>query len=102
MWFSEYGLAPPSRGATFEDGAGHYTAMVWKSTTKLGCGSCGAHGTYVCHYAQSPPNFGGQFILNVPPFQGSESQFRGAGIDPEEAKRMLERIKGFGLSIGDS
>jgi hypothetical protein len=57
---------------------GHLTAMLWKSTTKVGCVSidCGGRMTLgdgtptdmnkftVCNYAE-PGNFGGQYAENV-------------------------------------
>ena len=34
---------------------GHFTAMVWKNTTKIGCASNGDY--FVCQYGAEPPNF---------------------------------------------
>ncbi len=34
---------------------GHFTAMVWKKTTKIGCASNGNY--FVCQYGAEPPNF---------------------------------------------
>ena len=34
---------------------GHFTAMVWKNTTKIGCASNGNY--FVCQYGAEPPNF---------------------------------------------
>merc|ERR1719510_2600782 len=48
MWFdSEYSY----RG-------GHYTAMVWRKSKKLGCGINPNKGTVFCQYADSPANYG--------------------------------------------
>lgn len=46
---------------------GHYTAMVWKGSTKLGCGSGTISGRpyWVCRYAAQPPNMRGQYAQNV-------------------------------------
>jgi len=86
MWYySEVGLYPngaygrsnPDMGG-FHDW-GHYTQVVWKSTTKIGCASklCPA-GTIVggmaswytvCNY-YPPGNFGGQYGQNVSPSLG--------------------------------
>jgi len=41
---------------------GHYTQVVWKSTTAVGCGTCG--GTMVCQYDPAG-NFDGEFSDNV-------------------------------------
>merc|ERR1712172_331910 len=76
-WYSEiehtspYGLAQSS---STEDGetVGHYTAVVWKSTTKLGCGTAEFmhhSGTvrdyWVCQYGSSRGNTNGLFGDNV-------------------------------------
>lgn len=44
------------------DSCGHYTQMVWKATTHLGCGTC--DGTVVCQYSPQG-NMRGQFEENV-------------------------------------
>jgi hypothetical protein len=46
-------------------GAGHFTQVVWKSSTKLGCGISGVYVT--CRYCEGPGNFLGQFEKNVLP-----------------------------------
>ncbi|KAL6866819.1 CAP domain-containing protein [Trichoderma novae-zelandiae] len=67
-----YGLANPPSGSNL-DAWGHYTQLIWKSSTKVGCytAKCPA-GTVlsmpswytVCNY--SPPgNFGGRYAENV-------------------------------------
>ena len=48
---------------------GHYTAINWSTTLKLGCGVAydAAYGTVVsCNYADSPPNFGSDYDAYVP------------------------------------
>ena len=48
----------------FTAATGHFTQVVWKSTTGLGCGFNAGCRMYVCNY--SPPgNFLGQFDANV-------------------------------------
>jgi hypothetical protein len=57
------GCVPSSSNARCQ--VGHFTAVVWKATTEIGCGSASATSksngfwwTYtVCQYANSPPNF---------------------------------------------
>jgi len=65
-WFKEYNQYAPGTG--FAHGIGHYTAMIWKKTTALGCSSCVRKDYSVCEYAHSPPNYGGtrEYIRNVP------------------------------------
>lgn len=70
-WYNEItdpGYVPGTRGSS---GVGHYTAMIWQITTKLGCSTCTASRgspVWACQYADSPPNYGGlaEYIANVP------------------------------------
>ncbi|ODV90868.1 hypothetical protein CANCADRAFT_15606, partial [Tortispora caseinolytica NRRL Y-17796] len=50
----------------YSSAAGHFTQVVWKSTTKLGCGvaSCSSGKIYVCEYDPAG-NVLGQFAQNV-------------------------------------
>lgn len=68
MWYDEvdvpgYDFSNP--GYHENPGAGHFTALIWKSTTKLGCGISGSY--VVCHYCDTSPNFIGRFETNVLP-----------------------------------
>jgi len=48
---------------------GHFTAMIWKSSTKLGCGEVFGEGyaaVHACHYSGSPSNIQGLYEKNVP------------------------------------
>eukprot|EP00494_Astrolonche_serrata_P029669 UN29936 len=47
---------------------GHYTALIWKTTGDLGCGTCDGQKIDVCQYANAASNFGGQVAndANVP------------------------------------
>ncbi|CDH12511.1 related to Protein PRY2 [Zygosaccharomyces bailii ISA1307] len=68
-WYNEiekYNWSDPG----FSDSTGHFTQVVWKSTTKVGCGSkqCGGSvGTYVICSYNPAGNFIGDFSENVMP-----------------------------------
>mmetsp|Transcript_114676 Transcript_114676/g.357180 ORF Transcript_114676/g.357180 Transcript_114676/m.357180 type:complete len:351 (+) Transcript_114676:71-1123(+) len=95
MWFSEYGEFPPrTKTNTLINKAGDYTAMTWPSTKKIGCGKC--KGTiFVCQYTNSPPNLIGE--RGPPPFEGKASQFRHAGVNVDQVKRMFSMFAGWGF-----
>lgn len=75
MWYDEVSQYSFASGA-YSDATGHFTQMVWKSTTKLGCaiqdcsasqmglGSKGSATYVVCNY-DPPGNVIGQFLQNV-------------------------------------
>jgi uncharacterized protein YkwD len=52
----------------FAMGTGHFTQIVWKTTTELGCarGNCPNMNLWVCQY-NPPGNYLNQFHENVPP-----------------------------------
>jgi len=52
----------------YSDQTGHFTQVVWRGSTKLGCGvaSCNGNDLLVCNYA-GPGNIQGQFQQNVSP-----------------------------------
>ena len=67
MWYAEianYDFAAPGFAAQ----TGHFTQVVWRGSTKLGCGRtmCPMGVTYVCRYAAAG-NFTGQYEQNVLP-----------------------------------
>merc|ERR1711959_529108 len=78
-WYSEveytspYGKAQSISDSSVEgETVGHYTQVVWKSTTKLGCGTApfvhhsGSQRDYwVCQYGSTAGNYNGQFGDNV-------------------------------------
>ena len=66
-WYSEvasYNFANPGTSPS----AGHFSQIVWKSTTELGCGkvTCQGSDLWVCNYAPAG-NFVGQYAQNVLP-----------------------------------
>ncbi len=65
-WYDEVGNYNFAAGR-FTSGTGHFTQVVWRSSTEVGCGvaTCGGEDMLVCNY--SPPgNFQGEFQANVP------------------------------------
>ena len=89
-WYAEigaYNFAVPGFGKS----TGHFTQIVWKSSTQLGCAkaTCGGQDYWVCRY--SPPgNVTGQFPQNVLPKKASQSCVAGSApnvgkIDPGNA-----------------
>jgi len=74
-WYDEiskYSYSSPG----FSSATGHFTQVVWKGTTSVGCARCGGKGsqwyeTYVtCNY-KPPGNYLGQFDSNVLPLCGA-------------------------------
>lgn len=61
-------LSPRFPFLGFSMGTGHFTAMVWKATRRLGCakGNCPGQNLWVCQY-DPPGNMMGAFPQNVPP-----------------------------------
>lgn len=102
MWFQEYSAYQHQQ---YDGSAGHYTAMVWESTTWLGCGKCSSPGggdqreIYVCQYANGPSNFGFQgtnyYANNAPLFSGTRQDYNVAGIPESEVRTMLGRFCGW-------
>lgn len=63
-WYDEIRFTPGKTGvqSEFTQNTGHYTQVVWKETSALGCGEHKGH--FVCQYGPSG-NIGGQFAENV-------------------------------------
>ncbi|CAO3582619.1 unnamed protein product [Absidia cylindrospora] len=66
-WYDEvkdYDYSNPGFSGT----TGHFTQVVWKGTTKIGCGfsKCGGKKVYSCNY-KKPGNYMGEFPKNVLP-----------------------------------
>jgi len=67
LWYREKGDYDFRRGG-FSMRTGHFTQLVWKGTTAMGCGtsSCGGLEIYVCNYAPAG-NVQGEYRANVLP-----------------------------------
>ncbi len=72
-WYSEikkYNFKDPN--PKFSTATGHFTQVVWKSTTSVGCASAKSRSNKIytaCNY-QPAGNFAGKFKENVPPPSG--------------------------------
>lgn len=63
-WYSEISLCASDSCTGAQ--TGHYTAVVWKSTTKIACAqNTNAQKIYMCRYDSSAPNYAGEYIANV-------------------------------------
>jgi uncharacterized protein YkwD len=70
-WYDEISLYDYNSPG-FSTQTGHFTQVIWKSSTKIGCGwkDCGSYyGQYsICQY-WTPGNWAGQFTKNVEPLK---------------------------------
>jgi uncharacterized protein YkwD len=62
MWYDEIKLTSGGKVSSFSSGTGHYTQVVWKATTDLGCAVYGR--LLNCQYGIGG-NMAGQFNNNV-------------------------------------
>merc|ERR1712054_253220 len=92
-WYAEVKDCTSLPGCkTGKDGAavGHFTALIWKGVTEMGCGTANVEGRnmYVCRYRSGPkldcntPNMSGCYRKNVLPKVKSTKQ---CYIDPPAA-----------------
>lgn len=68
MWYDEIADYDFASGK-FEASTGHFTQVVWKSSTRLGCGmvsDCNGMDIWVCQY-DPPGNYEGKYDDNVVP-----------------------------------
>ncbi|KAI8469394.1 MAG: CAP domain-containing protein [Monoraphidium minutum] len=61
-WIDEGRMYTP--GSDYSSATGHYTQMIWKATSQVGCGWAPSCQLFVCHY-DPPGNVLGQFAQNV-------------------------------------
>lgn len=54
----------------FSMNTGHATALLWKSTKKVGCAwtACSDSAMFTCNFDDAVPNMGGEYEANVLPF----------------------------------
>merc|ERR1719482_2470273 len=71
MWYDEIKDTNGGKVSSFKHGIGHYTQVVWKETTQVGCGEHGS--LVVCQYGiAGNMNMPGYFDKNVLPPTKSE------------------------------
>lgn len=86
MWYDEIKFTKGGKVSSFGHKTGHYTQVVWKASTHLGCGV--EKKLLVCQYGVGG-NMGGQFGSNVNAPTKSKSQCpEGAGGGPAPPPRM--------------
>jgi len=61
-WYAEISNTNKGLVSSFTGGTGHYTQIVWRSSTAIGCGTSGS--LLVCQYGP-PGNYQGQFDKQV-------------------------------------
>ncbi|MCG5451187.1 MULTISPECIES: CAP family protein [Micromonospora] len=73
-WYSEISNYDFATGKAIDStkAIGHFTALVWKNTTKLGVGRVAGQGakwweTFIVANFSPPGNMGGQYVMNVTP-----------------------------------
>jgi pathogenesis-related protein 1 len=70
-WYDEIRSYDFATGASKDGGViGHFTQVVWKGTSEVGCGiaQCSGNDLLVCNYNPAG-NWDGEYIANVPPPQ---------------------------------
>eukprot|EP00659_Diplonema_papillatum_P023440 gene23440-biopygen6176 len=69
-WYCKEEACYDYNAAVFTPNSGHFTQVVWKQSTEVGCALCHVKGTqwtslyFMCNYL-SAGNYGGQFAANV-------------------------------------
>lgn len=66
LWMAEQSQWPPGGTPGFSSATGHFSAVVWKSTTQVGCAICSCSGRNFVTCSYNPPgNVIGQFDTGV-------------------------------------
>lgn len=75
MWYEEIDLYDFNNPG-FSSDTGHFTQLVWKSTTDVGCGLSisGSNKIYAVSHYSPPGNFRGEYTENVSPISSSEPE----------------------------
>ncbi len=86
IWFDEEKLFTGGAFPDICDGdwslCGHYSQMIWSTTTDLGCGYASeSYSALVCFY-QPQGNMFGQPVLGVPPVQIAQGPMKNIGNPP--------------------
>lgn len=89
MWFTELLISTNYNSG----GMGHYTAMVWKGVTEMGCGK--GDNVIRCQYKGNPsPNMGGSYSSNVPAFANKMKQ---CGLSATTMAAKARKYKTWGI-----
>merc|ERR1719172_539097 len=89
MWYNEIKQTHGGIVPNFMPGTGHYTQVVWKSSTNLGCGVFKQ--LLVCQYGPGG-NMMGQFTSNVNGPKKSSSQCPGEADSPSEQELLGKQL----------
>eukprot|EP00930_Biecheleria_cincta_P012072 TRINITY_DN11540_c0_g1_i2.p1 TRINITY_DN11540_c0_g1~~TRINITY_DN11540_c0_g1_i2.p1 ORF type:complete len:342 (-),score=38.02 TRINITY_DN11540_c0_g1_i2:283-1212(-) len=109
-WYNEVQFTKNGLASSFTDSTdpskaiGHYTALVWNSTTKLGCGKGtatvnGNSGDFwVCQY-DPPGNYVGQFNKNVFAKSRTEEECRSASGTVDAASDVGASFHSYAVAV---
>merc|ERR1712039_843832 len=78
LWYDEIKYTNGGLTSAFSSNTGHYTQVVWKDSTHLGCGIEGT--LLVCQYGKAG-NVMGQFDAQVKAPSRSEAECSSASVD---------------------
>lgn len=107
MWFSIYG---DSAGSMRDSEFGHFTAMMWRTASIMGCGYCAESKIMVCQFAteddpEHPPNCGDptRVAHNSPFFYGANTNYcQGGMTNITEIRQTLVKVRNAGIEVGQA